>query len=173
MSKGIKIFLGVLILLSILSGAFLLFAKKRPAASPTTQVKKSAPVVKNSTVTTPIVNNASKNKPAPTKVATPIVNTQDKTKLAATQWAQCKAKTLTLTTELMWNVQITEGIPTKGTYAKGNLNGDKALPVHVIVKADSKIADKVKLMLVVGKNAILRGNCTEIATDGAVVVQAF
>jgi len=70
-------------------------------------------------------------------------------------------------------LQIAEGIPVGGTYAKGNLFGDAAFPIHVIVKNDSAIAAKIKAMLVVGKATFLRGTCTDVATDGAVVLQAF
>jgi hypothetical protein len=189
MQKGVKIFLGIVIGLAVLSGVFLLVAKKKTPTAPTTQTQKATPDVKNSTVT-PSTNNINSQLPqavAPQKttpsvsvpktkplIAKPlIVSAQDRKALIRSQWTQCKAKTFSATTNLMWNVQITEGIPAKGTYAKGKLDGDTAFPVHVIIKTSSTIAGKIKTMLVVGKNAFLRGTCTDVATDGAVVVQVF
>ena len=122
-------------------------------------------------VTTP---TAVKSEVAPTaKPAVPVAKTQDTKALTFNQWQQCKSKAIAADVKLLWNVKILEAIPTGGTYAKGSLNGDVAFPVRVVIKTDSQLKDKILSMLVVGKNAYLRGNCTEIAADGAVVLQAF
>jgi cytoskeletal protein RodZ len=207
MNKGIKIAVGVIALLGLLSLGFILFSRKaKPVATQNASTQqKTAPAVKNSTVTpvagnnlptsdatTPVSNNnlpvvdstvpivkapvanPAVTTPAPAAKAAPApASAVDRKALNKTQWTECKAKTFVKTTNLIWTVQITEGIPAKGGYAKGNLNGDATLPVHVIIKSDSAVTDKIKGMLVVGKNAFLRGNCTDVATDGAVVLQAF
>lgn len=204
MNKGIKILVGIMLSLAVISSAFLLFAKRAKPAPTQNNVtqQKDVPAVKNSTVTPSASNNlpvvdanstSAGNLPAvdsvvpaekasvvdpSTAIQAPAAKTVpasvvDRKVLNKTQWNQCKGKTLAKTTNLIWTVQITEGIPAKGTYAKGNLNGDVTLPVHVIIKSDSTAIDKIKNMLVVGKNAFLRGNCTDVATDGSVVLQAF
>ncbi|MDD5397385.1 MAG: hypothetical protein PHW24_05035, partial [Candidatus Moranbacteria bacterium] len=131
------------------------------------------PAVKNSTVQPDATKKVATPQPALPKAADSQNAAQDRKTLVRSQWSQCKAKTLPATTNLLWNVQITEGIPAKGTYAKGNLDSDAAFPVHVIIKSDSQIVDKIKAMLAPGKTAFLRGNCTEVSTDGSVVIQAF
>ena len=195
MDKRIKIALGVIIFLAILSGAFLLFAKKSNTANTANSAvqKKVAPAVKNSTVA-PVGGSGAVKKleSSPTSTSTqsglPQTSTQSAASISSSspskspvspklsvnsQWSQCKAKTLAANTDLFWSVKVTEAIPLKGTYAKGNLIGDVKMPVHIIVRSDSKIADKIKAMLVVGKTAFLRGTCSEVAADGSVVFQAF
>jgi len=179
MNKALKIIMGVVIFLGILSGAFLLFAKKStaPVATPKT-IQASAPV--NSLTPLPTQDTAAKSKtdtalpPVTTPAAkTPIAKTVDKKTIVQSQWTKCANKTAAVATNLMWSVQITEAIPAGGTYAKGNLYGDIAFPVHITIKPDSAIAAKIKAMLVVGKTAFLRGTCGEVAIDGSVVLQAF
>ncbi|KKQ52009.1 MAG: hypothetical protein US70_C0012G0017 [Parcubacteria group bacterium GW2011_GWD2_38_11] len=169
MDKRIKIVLGVVIFLGVVSGVFLLFAKKKPAtvAAPKTiaasaEVKPLKPVASTQ-------NNAV----APKKTTTPQVTSEQRKKAIRSQWEQCKGKTMAGGTNLFWTVKILEGIPVGGTYAKGNLDGDVAYPVRVIIKSDSQIIDKIKAMLVVEKSAFLRGTCTEVGPDGSVVLQAF
>jgi hypothetical protein len=91
----------------------------------------------------------------------------------AEQWNQCKSKTMAVSQNLFWKVVITEGIPLGGTYAKGSLEGNSQQPVRVIIKSDSQLLDKIKTMLAPGKTAFLRGNCTGLTDDGAVILQAF
>lgn len=184
MNKGIKIFLGIIISLGILSAIFLIFSKgdsQVPAQTANTQ--KTVPAPKNSTVAPGANNIASNNNninnsndvtpQAPSPQAKPNASVQDRKALVRSQWSQCKSKTLPADTELFWSVKISEGIPDGGTYAKGDLDSDNAFPVRVIIKSDSKLAEKIKSMLVVGKVAFLRGTCTEVAPDGSVVLQAF
>jgi hypothetical protein len=129
---------------------------------------KTATVVKN----VPVV--PSKVTPAPAaKAAAPVAKAPDSKTLAKAQWQKCLSKTMPSSLNLFWNVKITEAIPAGGTYAKGMLNGDATLPVHVTLKADSSILAKIKGMLIVGKTAFLRGSCVEVAADGSVVLQAF
>lgn len=160
MHKAIKIFVGVVVFLGIISGIFLLTAKKKTAAvepSKTAQSKMQAT-------------------PTPKKVAPAKPKAQDaqeRRNLAAFQWQQCKDKTSPAQANLIWDVQIIEGIPEGGTYAKGMLNNDATLPVRVIVKPDSQNVEKIKSLLIVGKIQLLRGNCADVAPDGAVVFQAF
>ncbi len=163
MSKGIKITLGVLISLAVVSGIFLLTSKKK--ASPTAQT--------NKTVAT-TAKTAPKNNPQPVKKA-PAPKTDPAAAKAAVsnQWQQCKSKTLAASQTLFWNVQISESIPAGGTYAKGTLDNNSAQPVHVIIKSGIANADQLKQRLVVGKTVILRGTCTDVATDGSAVLQAF
>lgn len=191
MDKRIKIVVAFVALLGILSGIFLLFSKKKPApvAAPKTvqasaQVKpfdQSATQQNNNTQAA--TNNQAAQSGLPQQTITPQATTPqavasqskvaDRKALISSQWSQCKSKTIAADTKLFWNVQITEGIPAGGTYAKGNLDSDTAFPVNVIIKKDSQIADKIKAMLAVGKMVFLRGTCTDVATDGSVVLQAF
>lgn len=184
MNKRLKIVLGFVIFLGILSGAFLLFAKKKEAPLATPKVVTASAPVNSLTPLPAQQNKTTGEKTNPTvqsglppvavpAAKAPAVKTVDKKTIVQSQWTKCKNKTLPTSTNLFWNVQITEGIPINGTYAKGNLYNDVSFPVHVIVKADSAITDKIKAMLVVGKAAFLRGTCTDVAADGSVVLQAF
>lgn len=167
MNKGIKIFVGSVIFLGILSGIFLLTAKKKTVIAP---VKKSS----TAQIQKPVVETPKTQVPAKTvKPAATQESIQARKALVASQWTQCKDKKMPMETKLLWTVQVTEEIPVNGTYAKGNLDGDVAHPVHVIIKSDSQIVEKIKTMLVVDKTAFLRGTCTDIATDGSVVLEAF
>ncbi|KKP97390.1 MAG: hypothetical protein UR99_C0013G0002 [Candidatus Moranbacteria bacterium GW2011_GWD2_36_12] len=176
MNKGIKIFVGVVVFLGILSGVFLLVAKNKNQAATVSQTqiqKKAIPAPKNSTVVPDLNKPTSLPETSASKAKEPEKSVQDRKALVRAQWTQCKAKSLPANTSLFWNIQISEGIPTGGTYAKGSLDGDNSLPVNVIIKPDSKMVEKIKSMLVVGKKAILRGTCTDVAADGSVVLQAF
>lgn len=179
MDKNLKIMMMVVVVLGIISGAFLLFAKKTKAPVAVPKTVQTTAQVKSLTPLPVEQDAAAQKKQATAQVPTtpqakkPQASVQDQKALAASQWTQCKAKTFAATTNLFWSVQIAEGIPTGGAYAKGTLNGNVALPVRVIIKSDSKIVDKIKAMLVVGKSAFLRGNCTDVTADGAVVLQAF
>jgi hypothetical protein len=180
MDKRIKIVLIVIIFFGVISGIFLLFAKKKPAVVPAPKTVQSSAQVKSLTPASNQQKSARIPKASPSTQAglpktepSTQVNPQDRKLIVAKQWKDCKEKTITANTNLLWSVQITEGIPAKGTYAKGNLNNDTVMPVHVIIKSDSTIIEKIKAMLVVGKTAFLRGTCTEVATDGSVVLQAF
>ena len=166
MNKGIKIVMGVVVFLGILSGAFLLFAKKKTVAPVV------APKTVQATAQVKSPSSPQQNKTAVPKEVSPEKIAERKA-LLRTQWTQCKDRTITANASLLWNVQITEGIPAGGTYAKGNLDNDSNFPVRVIVRPDSQNIEKIKALLVVGKMAILKGTCTEVATDGAVVLQAF
>jgi len=53
------------------------------------------------------------------------------------------------------------------------LDNDVAFPVQITIKSGIQDADKIKQLLVVGKIPLLRGTCTDVATDGSVVLQAF
>lgn len=172
MNIGIKIFVGVVVFLGVVSGIFLLTAKKKPT---TTQVK-NAPVAQTQKPAVQTPKTPAVQTPVPAKTEKPVASQesiQARKALVRSQWNDCKAKTIPTETKLLWSVQITEGIPVGGTYAKGNLDGDTAFPVRVIIKSDSEIAEKIKLMLIVGKTAFLRGTCTDSATDGSVILQAF
>lgn len=158
MPKQIKILAGLIVFLGVISGIFLLTAKRKtpsPVAPKTVQQNRpAAPVAKKA---------APKNDQA----------AQERKKLAVSDWQKCKEKTLASDSGLIWGIQISEGIPVGGTYAKGVLNNDGNFPVRVIIKSDSPNAEKIKSLLVVGKMPLLRGNCTDVAPDGAVVFQAF
>ena len=162
MNRGIKIFACVAIFFGVLSLIFLLTAKKKPQ---TTSVKKTTQTNSQNTkkTTVPV-------KKVTVKQAAPIQTDVQKRKA---QWQQCKNKTMVAGTTLFWNMQISEAIPVGGTYAKGTLDNDAALPVHVIIKSGSQITGTIRNMLVVGKEPVIRGTCTDVATDGSVVLEAF
>jgi hypothetical protein len=167
MDKRIKIVLVVVVFLGIVSAAFLFFAKK-PAPVAT------APKTIQATSEVKPLTPAPASQIQPSQSAgTQTAKLAERKSLLRSQWNQCKEKTLAATTNLFWSVQITEEIPAGGTYAKGNLDRDAAFPVHVIIKKDSQTIDKITAMLVVGKTAFLRGNCTDFAVDGSVVLEAF
>ena len=193
MNKAIKIIVGVMVVLGLVSVIFLVVFKKKSATVATSASKTqnqnlpigtgtgvNVPTNANSSAANAQVNQAKPPAPAhavssnPTATL-PVLNSGIKTKnaLLTTQWQQCKGKTMAANTNFLWNVQINEGIPAGGTYAKGNLNGDATLPVRVIISANSTIKDKISQMLAVGKTAFLRGTCTGVATDGSVILQAF
>ena len=171
------IIVGIVALLGLAAGAFLLFGKKNPTANQPVNNTATGLPIQTGSKTLPQANGATSTVPkveakpaAPKTSATTVEAAKAK---ALSQWQACKAKTMVASTNLFWSVQIFEGIPQGGTYAKGNLNGDKNYPVHVVIKSDSKIADQIKSRLIVGKAAFLRGNCSEVATDGSVVLSAF
>lgn len=178
MSKALKIFVGVVVFLGILSGAFVLFAnKKKPQTTDKvkisqTQNKTASPVQKVSEA--PVATSTpNTNTNANTEAQTSQDNIQKRKTLIRLQWTQCKEKTLPASTNLFWNVQIIEGIPAGGTYAKGSLDNDPAYPVRVIIKSDSQDIEKIKGKLIVGKVAFLKGACADVALDGSVILQAF
>lgn len=177
MNKGIKIFVGVVVFLGILSGVFLLFAKNKNQTSSGAQniqvQKKPVPVPKNSTVVPDLNKTTSLPESTPLKTKEPEKKVSDRKVVIRAEWTKCKAKTLSAETKLLWNVQITEEIPAGGTYAKGNLDNDTSFPVRVIIKPGIQTVEKVKSMLVLGKMAFLRGTCTDVAPDGSVVLQVF
>lgn len=173
MPKSLKILIIIAIVLAVISGIFLLTAKKKTS---------TASLVQNSAPSQPIdagIQGTSAQKLASSSGAKlPIAPGNQKTKkdlkkFVADEWHKCKDRTLSPSSNMFWKVKITEGIPAGGTYAKGLLMDDSLYPVHVVIKSDSKIVDKLKQMLVVGNNSILRINCTDVASDGSVVVQAF
>lgn len=170
-NKGFKIFAGVMVFFGVLSLIFLLTAKKKPQTTPAQKT------VQATSQNVPKTSATSQNIPkTPAVVKTPTPKTtlsEADIQKRKDQWQQCKDKTMVAGTTLIWNVQIAEGIPTGGTYAKGLLNNEAAFPVHVIIKSDSTIADKIKNVLVVGKTPNIRGTCKEMATDGSVVLEAF
>lgn len=166
----IKIFVGIIVMLGILSMIFLVTSKKKPIKRVNTQTQTQA------------VANPQPNKTIKTEApaangnniqTAPKITEQQRIANVKSQWEKCKNSTLPVDTKLFWKIQVTEAIPAGGTYAKGFLENDQALPVHVIIKSDSQITDKIKGMLVVGKDAFVRGNCTSVASDGSVVLQAF
>lgn len=175
MSKTLKIFVGVVVFLGVLSGAFVLFAKKKPQTTDKvrisqTQNKTTNPVQK--AFETPVATTAPNANTNPEAQATQD-NIQKRKTLIRSQWTQCKERIFPADTNLFWNVQIIEGIPVGGTYAKGNLDNDSAYPVRVIIKTDSQDIEKIKEKIIVGKTAFLKGTCTDVAPDGAVILQAF
>lgn len=154
MSRGLKIFAGIMVFLGVLSLIFLLTVKKKtPVAKIKQTVQKSAPVKKVA------VKQAAPNKADAQKMKD--------------QWQQCKNKSMVAGTTLFWKAQISEAIPAGGTYAKGALVNNADFPVHVIIKSGSQITGAIRNMLVVGKSPIIRGTCTDVAADGAVVLEAF
>jgi TorA maturation chaperone TorD len=148
MDKKLQILAGVMIFLAILASIFLLTSRKK-TQTPALTNKQAATAEKK-------VLNAEKNQ-------TVLQN----------QWRKCKSKTMEANSTLFWNVQISEAIPAGGTYAKGTLENDLAFPVHVIIKNGAKYVDKINEALTVGKMANVRGTCTDVASDGSVVFQAF
>jgi len=162
MNKGIKIFACVAVFLGVISLIFLLTIKRKAVATPAQQtsqvIKKTVSVKKVS---------------APANQDTNQAKTQADKTLSSSQWQQCKNKTMAAGTTLFWNVQISEAIPAGGTYAKGTLDNDVAFPVQITIKSGIQDADKIKQLLIVGKIPLLRGTCTDVATDGSVVLQAF
>lgn len=174
MDKRIKIVLVVVVFLGILSGIFLFFAKKQ---APIAEAPKTIQATSEVKTLTPAATSQDKSLQSP-EAQTPTKSAQsaqiaEKKMALKAQWSQCKAKTLPADTNLFWSVQITEGIPAGGTYAKGSLNRDESFPVQVIIKKDIETADKIKASLVVGKMVFLRGTCAGLAADGSVVLQAF
>ena len=114
MDTKIKIVLGFVIFLGVVSGAFLLFAKKKPA--PVAVAPKTIQASAEVKSLNPAVSNPNQNKTIEPKKA-PIAQetSEERKKLVRSQWEQCKNKTMTPSTNLFWSVQITEGIPTGGT----------------------------------------------------------
>jgi hypothetical protein len=167
MNNALKIFIGVVVFLGILSGVFLLTAKKRPQTNVNTKLSQ--------TIKQPAPSNVAPPKTStPAQVPTPPANPQERKTLIRSQWSQCKDKTLPAGTILTWNVKITEGLSADGTtFAKGNLDNDPAFPVNVTVKPESQNIEKIKPVLVAGKTAFLQASCVGIATDGSALIQAF
>ncbi|KKQ61871.1 MAG: hypothetical protein UT03_C0004G0004 [Candidatus Moranbacteria bacterium GW2011_GWD2_38_7] len=168
MNTGLKIFIGVVAFLGFLSVIFLATAKNKNEIPKVRLQKQSIPVSSQPTVVTPAVVSNNDKKTADVKDGE-----QDKSIYIRWQWNQCKNGSIAIGTKLLWNLQITEGIPAGGTYAKGFLDNDQSFPVRVTLKSDSQFLDKIKAMLIVGKTATLRGTCTEVASDGSVILQAF
>ena len=162
MDKILKIIAGFMIVLGVVSGFFLLVSKKittNPSAQKIPTENVSQPPVK-----APVDTAPSAKKP---KTLIP-----DRTALLNSQWLKCKEGLLASNT-LYWDIKLTESIPVSGTYAKGFLNSKDDRLVRIIIKPEAENSEKIKARLVVGKNAFLRGNCIGVATDGAVVFQAF
>jgi hypothetical protein len=178
MNNGLKIFLGIVIFLGLISGVFLMFAKKNTTPAVVNKTIQATAQVKslNPSATVPKAlppKDSTIQKPEAPKADTSKTAIKELKTVTQGQWIKCKDKTADTKKALMWNVQITEAIPPKGTYAKGNLDGSADFPVHVIIKSDSTLASKIKGMLVVGKSAFLRGTCTDVAADGSVVLQVY
>src|SRR6185369_8503442 len=98
MDKRLKIMLGVVVALGIISGLFLFFAKKSPApvAAPKT-VQATSPVKSLNPLPVEQDNAAATKttpapKPATAAVKTPQVSSDDRKILVQSQWTQCKAK---------------------------------------------------------------------------------
>lgn len=193
MDKTIKIGLIVVVILGIISGAFLFFGRKKaPAPLPAKKVQATAPISSSSLTPTeqkpttlPSQTNTSMAAPAstnttapaakPAMAKAPVAAAKDdaRKKIVASQWAQCAGKTMPATTNLIWSIKILEGIPVGGTYAKGNLNSDAGFPVQITIKKTSKMVDKIKAMLVADKMAFLRGTCSGVSASGAVLLEVF
>jgi hypothetical protein len=168
MDRRIKIALSVVVVLAVVAGIFLLTSTKKPKINVSTKIPANVQVSQTQVVT--------KTEATP-QVAQPSQDSEEgrakRAALKRSQWQQCKEKTFSKDTNLFWNIQITEAIPAGGTYAKGFLDSDTSFLVHVIIKADAAFPGKIKEQLAVGKIAIVRGNCIDVASDGAVVIQAF
>lgn len=164
-NKGLKILVVTIACLGILGLAFLATSKKKPIPKINKQVKTVSSSQDKTNAQASIAKNNSQQ-----AAQQPI---ERDAKSASSQWEQCKNATMTAGTKLLWKVQITEAIPVGGTYAKGFLENDQTLPVHVVIKKDSQIIDKIKSMLAVGNEALLRGSCLQVANDGIVVLEAF
>lgn len=171
MNKGLKIFVWVVAILGLLSLIFLMTSKKKPTVTTARPSQKTATKVANPQ---PVQAAPKVEAQVPAQTSAQAQAAADaRKKLIRDQWTLCKAKTLASNTNLFWNIQISEAIPQGGTYAKGNLDNDPAYPVHVIIKSDAQNPDQIKARLAVGKVAFVRGTCTDVATDGSVVLQAF
>jgi len=163
MSRGLKIFACVMVFFGVLSLIFLLTAKKK---TPTVSGQQTSQTVK---------------KTAPVKKVSDIINQnkkqaellQAKKTLVRGQWQQCKDKAMAVGKNLFWTIQISEGIPAGGIYARGNLDNNNTYPVRVIIKPGIQNTDKINAMLTVGKASVFRGICTDVAPDGAVVFEAY
>ncbi|EKE20364.1 MAG: hypothetical protein ACD_8C00012G0004 [uncultured bacterium] len=176
MSIGTKIFLGVVIFFGVVSGIFLLVAKKKPTEvknpqaaqveKPKTQVSKNVPLMDGKVIQKQEAVNVQKPQ-------APKTDAEQMKDLVRSQWTSCRNKTIPAQTKLMWPLQITEGIPAGGTYAKGYLDGDLTFPVRVIIESDSPLIEKIKARLIVGNKTILRGICKDVAPDGSVILQVF
>ncbi|MEI7890980.1 MAG: hypothetical protein WCI36_03335 [bacterium] len=191
MDKTIKIGLIAVVVLGLVSGAFLFFGRKKaPAPLPAKKVQATAPI--NSSSLTPAEQKpttlpsqaANAGTPTPSTTApvakpavskAPVAASKDdaRKKIVTSQWAQCAGKTMPATTNLIWSIKILEGIPVGGTYAKGTLNGDAGFPVQITIKKTSTIVDKIKAMLVTDKMAFLRGTCGGFSASGAVMLEVF
>ncbi len=180
MNTALKVVLGVLIFLGLLSGAFLLFSKKKtPIAQPT---QKSATATTAKTVATATTQPETVNHLSPVQAAD--VAAQQNAAASATNdlansqmradWQACSKGNSLAGKVLYWRFSISETIPTGGTYAKGAVLGQPVFPVHITVRPASPDAASIKSRLVVSNNLVgLRGVCNGIASDGSVNFDAF
>ena len=186
MGKGMKILISIAIVLALISGAFLLFGKKAATPAAPSVVQGSGDVKSLTPLPVTSTNNTATQTLPQTgglQTSTPSAGSTTKTPIAKktvqrlsptiAQWNKCKIKALPQTTKLFWKLQIIEAIPAGGTYAKAYLNSNANQPVHIVLKPGNPTNDNIKSTLVIGKNPVLRGNCTDVATDGSVVIQVF
>jgi len=190
MNLKIKIFVGVMVFLGLLSGAFLLFAKKKTATSATAQNSTTDQKANSKTNAVPMAgglgaNNieqgAVENKKLPAKKkATPAETgassgTQTMAEKMKSDWQLCNQGKMPAGKELVWELAISEGIPAGGTYAKGIIKDQAMMPVRIMLKAglSSTDAEKIKVRLTAGKSTILRGACLATAPDGSASFETF
>ncbi len=180
MDKKIKILLSVVVFLGLISGVFLFFGKKKTAVT--------APV-QNASVNKPVGAQVAGGLPAVSSPSTSKVQEQKapilKKKAVSTQisqtaaermkndWQACKNKTMEAGKALFWNLAILEEIPQGGTYAKGNIVGQKDFSVRITIKAGVADVEKIKSRIVLNKNSFLRGTCIGLAPDGAVAFETY
>lgn len=178
-----KVFLGIMLSLALLSGIYLLFAKpKRGPIKPTPQTTQSTNNATNNTAST----DKKKMQPKKDSPTAPTTSTQkpqsptqtsqqtDRKVLSANQWKQCHEKTLSADTQLLWSITITSVSAIGGSYANGLLNGDTTTPVQVYAKSDSANAEEIKEKLMNPGTLLLRGTCMGNAGDGnAILFEAY
>jgi hypothetical protein len=167
MGRKIKIFAGIMVFFGVVSVIFLLTVKRKTQTTVSNSAK-----TQTSQLAVPEKKATAKQNISQTSTVD-ATKAEAKKALTRNQWQQCKNKTMADGTTLFWNVQISEAIPAGGTYAKGVLNNEISYPVRVNIKPGISIADKINQRLVAGKLAVLRGACTDVAADGAVIFQAF
>lgn len=171
MNRGLKIFVGVMILLAVLGLTYLALVKKKPKIIPLPPLSQAA--IKEIEKQAEQQKQLSDKKVSSQKGTAKTNNDETKKILAVSQWQKCKDGSMEKDAILFWKVAITEEISAGVTYAKGFLEGDALYPVHVTVKQDAQTAEKTKQLLIAGKMAYLRGTCISAAADSTIVLQAF
>lgn len=184
MNKKLKIFLGVMVFLAMISGIFLIFSKKKTAANAVPHnaansqqdsgqhaaTKQLGENVNPTGKTTQPLKNLDQQKNITSLSSSSSQAEQDRMMI---QWRACSQKAIKSNVTLYWSMNIVEAIPTNGTYARGSLNGRKGLPVKITIKSSASEAEKIRARILPGKDVILRGNCMGTTPEGLVTFEAY
>ncbi len=171
MDNRIKIFLGVVIFLGLVSGVFLLFSKKKTVVAPTVQKNvASQPEAPVNHLNTVQASDVVAQQNATDASNADIANSQMKV-----DWQSCSKTTMSTRQSLYWRFKIVETIPQGGTYAKATVLGLQAFPVNIAVRAASPDAPMIKnrINAGVGNTISLRGSCFGVSADGSVNFEAY